>query len=379
MPNSSNSSLVESVYNLNARYFETLLPLTFIYGFIAFAGLLGNTVVLVVFSTGHEYKNTNFKVYALFHAVIDLFTCITVIPGEIYNLGHYFAFHNGNACKVFCFFNTFGAGATALMLMLISVERFLRVTRPLGTQIQPRLAVRLCVLCIFVALMLACPAALMCGAEEASITNVHGRDTTIHICLAEEKFKNSVWRVVYKLVLVILTGFVLVICIVMYVIIWRTVFAATRMRMGHEAYGMRRKKTVKQREAKMMFIEGREDAEDCKRALSPEDLNTASKCQSEILQNETSLSTDSDSIGQFPYKTVIWFVLTVIFIATHIVYGTLSLFKYAILSLPPKLFTLASFFNRLYFVNSVINPFVYALLDSRFRRTCRRLFEKRFV
>ncbi|KAL3870303.1 hypothetical protein ACJMK2_038379 [Sinanodonta woodiana] len=340
----------------------------------ALAGVVGNTVVLIVFSRSREYMNTNFKVYALFHGVIDLVTCVTVIPGEIFRLRHYFDYIYGTLCKFTCFMNIFGAAAAAFILMLISMERFHRVNRPLNTQISPRMCARICWICIIFAILLASPAAFFCGIENKTITNINAGNTTAHFCVVEDKFKQTVWLVVYKQSLFILTGIFLVLSILIYVSIWRTVHAATNIRMAQGSFKIRGKRTDQLFNSEKKTIKGKTADEDFERTLTEEEQKMSKSCI--ISQSRSLQRTYSDRMGPFPYKTLIWFILTVMFISTRILYCALSLVQYDILSFPHPLLTLIYFFYRLYFINSVINPFVYAILDSRFRCSFRRIFRE---
>ncbi|KAK3609664.1 hypothetical protein CHS0354_035950 [Potamilus streckersoni] len=382
MSDVNNSSLHETLDNLNTRYASALLPLSIIFGFLAFAGLVGNTIVLLVFSLSHEYNKSNFKVFALFLGIIDLVTCITIIPAEIAKHRHYFAFENGAVCKVKCFLNVFGSGASALTLLLISVERFRRVCKPFSVQIRTRLVIRLCFVLLLFALLLACPAAVMCGIEEASMKNFQGRPTKVYVCAADERYRFSVWRPIYKVSIAILLGVVSATCIVMYIFVGRTIIKTRGRRLGFDSFRIRGKKVEEDADLKINKVtEGQNDIEpkgpEAIKETNPRRSSTVSRIINITRRKLSSQSTDSERIGRFPYKTIIWFVLTIIFIVSYAVYVALSFNPYVIIGLSPRLFTLYSFFFRLYIINSVINPLIYALLDSRFRRSCKRLLLER--
>ncbi|KAL3862604.1 hypothetical protein ACJMK2_008561 [Sinanodonta woodiana] len=378
MSDVNNSSLHEAFDNLNARYTSALLPLSIIFGFLAFAGLVGNTIALIVFSLSPEYNRNNFKVFALFLGSIDLVTCITIIPAEIAKHQHYFAFEDGAACKVKCFLNVFGSGASALTLLLISVERFRRVCKPLSVQLRTRLVIRVCFLLIVFALLLACPAAVMCGIEEASMTNLQGESTKVYVCAADEKNKFSVWRSIYKVTIVLLLGAVSVTCIVMYMFVGRTIFRSRDRLMGSNSFRMRGTTAEENADLKKgKEAENQNDIEpnglDVVKGTNIRRSSIVGRIINKTRRNVNSQSTGSERIGRFPYKTIIWFVLTIIFIVTYVLYAALSFNPNVIINLSPRLLTLYLFFFRLYFINSVINPLIYALLDSTFRRSCKRL------
>ena len=71
-------------------------------------------------------------------------------------------------------------------------------------------------------------------------------------------------------------------------------------------------------------------------------------------------------------RTLITFVFTTIFIVTTIMYLVISgeIFKKDQMSYPHL--ALMIFFYRLYFINSVIHPIIYGLLDPKFRKTLKQ-------
>ncbi|KAH3788157.1 hypothetical protein DPMN_166289 [Dreissena polymorpha] len=111
---------------------------------------------------------------------------------------------------------------------------------------------------------------------------------------------------------------------------------------------------------------------------------SASSGRSLVVNNDTSSSAASRrrtmsrqasgfGLKRFPYKTLIWFVLTLVFIVTYILYLALSTKVDTITKLSPSSFALFEAFFRLYFLNNIINPLVYALLDKNFREACRTI------
>ncbi|XP_052227050.1 alpha-2C adrenergic receptor-like isoform X3 [Dreissena polymorpha] len=103
-----------------------------------------------------------------------------------------------------------------------------------------------------------------------------------------------------------------------------------------------------------------------------------------VVNNDTSSSTASRrrtmsrrasgfGLKRFPYKTLIWFVLTLVFIVTYILFLAMATKVDNITKLSPSSFALFEAFFRLYFLNNIINPLVYALLDKNFRKACRTI------
>ncbi|KAL3864660.1 hypothetical protein ACJMK2_006324 [Sinanodonta woodiana] len=400
----SSSSKYESLDHLNARYSKALLPLTVFLAVLAVIGVVGNIIVIIVFSISRDYRNSNFKIFVLCLAVVDLITCVSLIPAEVAKHIHYFSFESEAACKLKCYFNVFGSGSAALTLTLISIDRFRKVYQPMKRQMWPSLALKLCLGCILFSIVLSWPAAQMCGIESAPMKNLYGGHTVVYLCGAEKKFQKSVWREVYKYVLFILQGIVSIACIFMYIMIGRVIVK----NWGAHTVG----NSLRFDSSSRSFDSSLKESVVNEIILGPEDVKTSStgvpneaekqqeqqqpkktlRKQSSVFSNFSSSGRRMSSIDatakrrmlnrqtsgfgfrNFPYKTLIWFILTVIFIVTYCIYCGLSIKVTMVFNLSPGGFALFAFFFRLYFLNNVANPIIYAFLDIRFRRSCKKIF-----
>lgn len=402
--NISSASKYESLDHLNARYSKALLPLTVFLAILAVIGVVGNIIVILVFSISREYKNSNFKIFVLCLAVVDLITCVSLIPAEVAKHVHYFSFESEAACKIKCYFNVFGSSSAALTLTLISIDRFRKVHQPMKRQIWPSLALKLCMGCILFSIILSWPAAQMCGIESAPMKNVYGGRTVVYLCGAEKKYQKSVWRDVYKYVLFILQGIVSIACIFMYIMIGRVIVknwgahtAGNTLRFDSSSRSF--DSSVKESNVNEVFI-GPEDVNNSSGGVQTEAEQQQEQQQPrKTLRKQSSVFSNFSSTGRrlstndaaakrrmfnrqtsgfgfrhFPYKTLIWFILTVIFIVTYIIYCGLSIKVAMVFTLSPRGFALFAFFFRLYFLNNVANPIIYVLLDIRFRRSCKKIF-----
>ncbi|XP_052224370.1 neuropeptide FF receptor 2-like [Dreissena polymorpha] len=227
--NFNSSVFVESLDDLNSRYADALLPLTITFGVFTFTGFFGNLLILVVFSLSREYRGNNFKAFVLTLAVIDLITCVTLIPAEMVKQRNYFAFEHVVPCKLKCFFNVFGASSSCNALLVISVDRYRKVVQPFKKQLTPKLAVKLLIgVAIVFPLFLAIPSAVMCGINTTTMVNTYGTNTTINICQTEELFETSVWRNIYKSILLIMLGGISLSYLILYAFVMRAAAKHTK-------------------------------------------------------------------------------------------------------------------------------------------------------
>ena len=84
-------------------------------------GIIGNVHVIFVYA--FKRKHSNHRIFILVLAVLDLITCSIAMPFIIVNLRNPLTFTMVSACKVFRFINYFLCSSSALVLLVIAVER----------------------------------------------------------------------------------------------------------------------------------------------------------------------------------------------------------------------------------------------------------------
>ena len=398
--------IFETVEQMNERYSKTLIPFAIVLGVLAFVGIIGNALVITVFATAPEYKKTNFKTFVIFLAVIDLFTCLTLLPAEVAKVFSYFSM-DPVLCKLKCFFNLFANTAASLTLFVICIDRYRRVCQPLKKQIWPSLALKILIIVMFVTVVLCSPAPLMCGITEVNKTNIYNTTTTVYYCSAENKYHNSVFRYVYKISLTAILLGLAVAFIVMYTMVGRIIIIQWRLRrqagsnMGVVTTFKSSKCTNKfKSDSKCVrgvgdltendkiannntktpykfirkFDTNKSSENSTSKVLARQDINRNKMRKSEsVMCTPTIPRRSSHNTGKIPYKTLIWLILTLVFLVTYFLNASLSFLSTKQDTMTPNKLLLYSLLNRLYFVNNVINPIVYACLDKRFKASCKSL------
>ncbi|KAK3599425.1 hypothetical protein CHS0354_036444 [Potamilus streckersoni] len=320
----NNSS--ETVLDLNYRYAHTLLPLTVIFGLIAVIGVIGNGAVIVVYGKGGIFKDRNFRWYVVCLGIIDLATCIIVIPLEMLKHRRYFSFEEDSLCKTKCFVNVFAASSTSCCLLVVAIDRYLQVCHPLVArfkvrQITPRLAQKLCTLVIFLGLLISVPAAIMCGAREIPMKNRHNVEIEVYLCEAAQEYINAKVRYIYRFTLFIFQIMISIILIALYTRI------CCKMR--------NRWKESRKRKIELIHLSHQ--------------------------------SRDSSITQNVPTNVKLLGLVTIVYIITYMFYLLLSFVD--ITSLNPLEFVFFSLVYRSYFVQSVINPFLCVKMDYQFRKS----------
>lgn len=112
---------------MNTERALLMSPVIIMMSTFMFIGAFGNALVLFVYYR-RKHKTTN--LYIVLLAAVDLFACVVIHPYIIYKL-----FNNYNQtwvglCKTFEFFVHLNLGLSALILLLIAVDRYFAICRP---------------------------------------------------------------------------------------------------------------------------------------------------------------------------------------------------------------------------------------------------------
>ena len=180
---------------LSQEFADSVPPVTVIIGILAVCGLSGNSSVIYVYKW--KYTTCNFCTFVLCLAMVDFTSCLFVFPTEM--AGHRIWFSYPKSAVWFCKLKT-SVYATAVfissyILLLISLDRFRKVYRPLGWQISQNVALRLC-LFIFGLMILIIPTPILFGIHTSNIT-YEGQYIVITSCGRDDDYKDSIWITIY--------------------------------------------------------------------------------------------------------------------------------------------------------------------------------------
>lgn len=352
----------ETLTEFNNRYATALLPLTVVFGILGFVGLVGNMIVLIVYGFGKKFKDKKYRCYVLCLAVIDFTTCLTLIPAEIIKHRSYFNFVETELCKVKCFFNVFAASAASVCLLIVAVDRYILTCHPLLCvkirSISHGVAWRLCILNFILGLVISIPSAMMCGTSKKPMKNIYGNITYVYLCETEPYYERMTIRYVYRFTLVATQTILSIIVIILYVRIGITVMKVMKARRVPSD------STVNEI-----------------RRYSVGDVYELRLCPGGNVYELRRCSTggnDKHCVNHFhhpllPTNIKILFIITVVFIVTYFSYIGMTWIDQT--KLTPSQFVVFALFIRIYFIHSVINPFLYTKMDSLFRKRCRDLLK----
>lgn len=195
---SANKSLGSSaeVQKLNDEMMRTVLPVTVHIGVEAVIGFFGNILILLVYS--RHYDKSNFRIFVLFMAMVDLTSCMTTLPLEMFSQMNWYTYYHGWICSIKTFLNVYTAWASASILLLLAYDRNRKICRPLRQHILPPKAKKLCIGSLILSLSVAAPVLPLWGRQTYDL-EVNGMNLTVSVCEKSNEFKDTIYPFAYIL------------------------------------------------------------------------------------------------------------------------------------------------------------------------------------
>ncbi|OWF46443.1 cholecystokinin receptor type A-like [Mizuhopecten yessoensis] len=339
-----------------------LLPVIIVVGVLILLGFVGNTLVCYVYNSPTiKKRRTTKRVFILTLAIFDILNCVLVMPFEIYDMRNQHYFQSTEVCKVFRFIETSLVLSSGFILLSVSVDRYVNLVKASKRIITPSRAKKLGLACVIVSLSLAWPVLIFAGTDKFTIlvdgnsTNLTGTECTTF----RNDYHGFMSDKIYNIFLIGTFVSALIILIVIYILI------------GLKLYRRRRGST---NNGGLMFLSSTNEGKNL----------TDGK---PIKRNNVRKSSLGYAIRRSKPKaqgsTVMFYSVTVVFILgflPHLTVRTLKMLKIA--------FTESHSFDsteiiynllvRSYMINSAANPFIYSILNVRFRKDLIASFKRCF-
>ncbi|KAL3891624.1 hypothetical protein ACJMK2_003878 [Sinanodonta woodiana] len=188
-------------------------------------GLIGNVHILYVYA--FKFKSSNIRTFILWLGTIDLLVCLVGMPFIIYDLTHPLLFFATNVCKALRYFDYIMSFSSASTLILISIERYRKICVPLGRQLTLRMSKIACVCVLLFAICVSWPALVLYGHTTVETEN---RNITGVQCYTDDRYKMTPYQTYFNIFLVGLISLMLVVMIILYLFMGRTLFEHLRFR-----------------------------------------------------------------------------------------------------------------------------------------------------
>lgn len=373
---------------LNDEMTSAVLPVTIFVGVEAVFGLFGNTLILYVFLS--RYHACNFKYFVLCLAFIDTTSILTCLPGEIVTQIFWYVYPYPIVCKIKSFFNMFTVCGSAFCLLLIAVDRFRKICRPLKWQIKPNIALILCLTSMTISFIIALPVPFFWGIHSyEEVYEMHRINVTV--CELDQQFVHTVYPKGYTIAVEVILCIVMTSLLILYMFVCRSLFwikletedvyisdgdgQSSRLNSGTGVTS-----EVERTEEKILgklrisLPPADNHLKPTGKPLMTPESNNKETAPLDI-KTDCGGSRMQSARDRIKKKTAIMLILTAVFIVTTILYLTLlNLIANGILgSLSSTEKAFYFFFFRLYFINHVINPVLYGFLDPHFRRVLKHV------
>ena len=295
---------------------------------IAIIGLVGNLHVLYIYLK--QFKTSNYKVYVVYLAIMDLIHCAVVAPLLIMYLFYPVTYPSASLCKTFRYIQYVMAVASSSSLVAIAIDRYKKICSPLGPQLTTRNAKMLCFLSFLFSVIVSIPAPVLFGLSTTQ-TGIPG--LTGFRCFTEDRIKLTKFQFLFNIGLGTYFVAVLTCLIFVYIRIGRHIFHHKRFQSS-----MRRMSARSEQEVKLATGSGAKKS-------------TITLC----------------------FVTVAYFV-------SALPHHLLALVIFVVKDFDCNMTLLQSQFYYTfvwsYLFNSVVNPFIYGIRDRKFRFEVRNIYRR---
>ncbi|VDI05910.1 blast:Neuromedin-U receptor 2 [Mytilus galloprovincialis] len=293
-------------------------------------GLIGNTHVLYVYS--RQYKQSNYRIYVLFLAMLDVINCTVVAPLVVVYLFHPLMYPSNIFCKVFRTILYYMAIASTLSLVSIAIERFRKIRFPFKEKLSESAVIKLCIGSLVVAAILSWPAPILWGLStvETGVPGFEGKR-----CFTDDSFRDSKinLQAIYNACLILFYFLVSGTLIVIYIYIGKNI-------------------------RKQYKFRGEQIA-----------------CQTRLNGRKDSVNTNGNSARNATYTLC---AVTFAYVGSALPHHLLALLIFLIPNFDCSMSLFGSrwyyTFVWSYFFNSVINPFIYGIRDRKFRFAVKNIY-----
>ena len=200
--NDTKRNELEIIEKLNEDEVITLIPMILFLSIIGIIGLPGNGLVCYIYST--KYRMSSSRWFIFFLASADLVMCVVIVPSEIGTSLYQYNFTNGAACKITAYLNLWTMLTLGFTLVIVSVDRYRKVCKPLGWQIDFKKARFLSICGIIIGFLIALPVLGVYGIHRYELKDFN---VTVSECSFKQTSEGSSFAFYF-----ILFGMVLFIC-----------------------------------------------------------------------------------------------------------------------------------------------------------------------
>lgn len=385
-------------------------PLIFILIF-AVLGAIGNTIVIYIY--GWKWKKNKTRIFILCLGLLDLVNCVFNMPVEIVVLWNPLTFDLHYLCKISRGITYVINNTGSLVLVSIAIERFLLVYYPLRSrQLTPKFAKLMCLLAFVIASSVSWPSFVFYGSHTMTIPLPGGKIFVKgKTCLISDEYNVHTGLIlIFTTILFTLLILVFISLTCLYIAIGRKIYIATCTDLGPEGKEEATKlfsksiisaitgvtKPVEQNKfTSKRFSKGGNTQRLSSISETSVTCVAASRDNTEIMTSESAeklstmnskprMSRKFSTVRSRPTRknTVMMRMVTIAFMLSFTPFLIILIIRYTnsdyYFGLNKSGKIAYSVFLRTYFINSMVNPFIYSFMNASFRKMVKELFKNIF-
>ncbi|KAK3602077.1 hypothetical protein CHS0354_014252 [Potamilus streckersoni] len=373
LPEGKNWTLTE----LNDREVQLLLPVIIFISFTMVVGIAGNALVLYIHVTAFKLEFSTHRYFITFLALADITFCMICDPFIIGVLTHPYTFTDEDACKSLRAFTYFNILVSILVLSVIAIDRYKRICRPYGNQFSKRGIITIFGIIVFISFIFSIPCFILYGRNtvETGVANITGIQ-----CFPDDMYKDTLFPYTYVIflyaVFIILTATISV----FYMLVWRQIrkhkhslkaqafFPAIKRNTSSctgETNGVELVSGPTKLFQNIIF-------DDVTKVDDPEKCTT--ECNKTNKPKKQAESTKHIRVSKMLFAVTAFFVLS---FAPFLSLELLTLFDERLIEdLDNTSTVFYQLFWRTFAIHFMVNPFIYGVMDRRFRMECKKLVYK---
>ena len=206
---------------INLRETIKHAPVLAFYILIMIVGLIGNAFVLYIYKI--KFKRSSARTYILCLALLDFLVCCVGLPYHTLDLTHLLIYHYTEVCQALSYLSGAVNLGSVFVLMVVAVDRYLKVCRPLKKQVVDFGNRRACAIAIISAIIISIPNAIIYG--ESSVTRTaQGYNLTGVECFIDDEYAESTFAVAYLGFYILVFIICVLALVVLYTFICREIY-----------------------------------------------------------------------------------------------------------------------------------------------------------
>ncbi|CAC5396156.1 unnamed protein product [Mytilus coruscus] len=349
-----------------------------ILGIYLILGTSGNAIVVLVYAFRMNKKKDD-RYFIPFLAVVDLLACVCRSSLELAMNFNPVRFQGSVLCKAVWFPTNVTAIASIFLLLVIAIQRYLKVCRPFGLQMTLACKRFSLIVCIVVAVSVSAP--LIVYNDEIEVINPE-TNVTGYVCDTDVKSHYGQGFLAYIIFASVCSLVLMVALTILNICIGRTIFKQLRAKHRRKSSNnvISRHKVSVCAQSDLLNVDQDVSISDTETSFQPQknsSLGAQNNSQTQINSSSES-DTQNRSTMSFSHRYSIMFMA--IGVAFIISYSPRLILLFITLH-DPKFFgkisqtnlTILSVIREMNVVNNVVNPFIYGFFDHTFRKETKKI------